>query len=82
MSKRQGLEVLNRRQCLIFCKSGAGGSSGFTEDACLLQPELPLWRDDVVIRAARRGLLAAAVTTSSWRSRLMSWIQTCAQGGV
>src|SRR6478672_547644 len=62
MSKRQQLEVLNRRQCLDLLQSVRVGRLVFTEDALPeVQPvNFRLWRDDVVIRVAGGAKLAAA----------------------
>ena len=62
MSKRQELEVLNRRQCLDLLQTVRVGRLVFTEDALpAVQPvNFRLWRDDVVIRVAGGAKLAAA----------------------
>ena len=62
MSKRQELEVLNRRQCLDLLQRVRVGRLVFTEDALpAVQPvNFGLWRDDVVIRVAGGAKLAAA----------------------
>jgi Pyridoxamine 5'-phosphate oxidase len=62
LSKRQELEVLNRRQCLDLLQSVRVGRLVFTEDALpAVQPvNFRLWRDDVVIRVAGGAKLAAA----------------------
>ena len=62
MSKRQELDVLNRRQCLDLLDTVRVGRLVFTEDALpAVQPvNFRLWRDDVVIRVAGGPKLAAA----------------------
>lgn len=84
MSKRQELEVLNRRQCLDLLPRVRVGRLVFTEDALpAVQPvNFRLWRDDVVIRVAGAPSWPPPPTTSSWLSRPTSWMQTCAQAGV
>lgn len=62
MPKGQELDVLNRRQCLDLLQTVRVGRLVFTEDALpAVQPvNFRLWRDDVVIRVAGGGKLAAA----------------------
>jgi nitroimidazol reductase NimA-like FMN-containing flavoprotein (pyridoxamine 5'-phosphate oxidase superfamily) len=62
MSKRQELEILNRRQCLDRLDTVRVGRLVFTEDELpAVQPvNFRLWRDDVVIRVAGGAKLAAA----------------------
>ncbi len=62
MSKRQALEVLNRRQCLDLLQTVRVGRLVFTEDGLpAVQPvNFGLWRDDLVIRVAGGAKLAAA----------------------
>ena len=62
MPKGQELDVLNRRQCLDLLQGVRVGRLVFTEEALpAVQPvNFRLWRDDVVIRVAGGGKLAAA----------------------
>lgn len=83
MPKGQALEELNRRQCLDRLLTVRVGRLVFTEDALpAVQPmNFRVWREDVAIRVAG-GAWPPPRTISSWHSRLMSWIRTCAQAGV
>ncbi|BBZ17594.1 pyridoxamine 5'-phosphate oxidase family protein [Mycolicibacterium gadium] len=62
MPNTQGLDVLNRRQCLDLLQGVRVGRLVFTEDALpAIQPvNFRMWRDDVVIRVAGGAKLAAA----------------------
>src|SRR5690348_18280099 len=62
MPKGQELDILNRRQCLDLLQGVRVGRLVFTEEALpAVQPvNFRLWRDDVVIRVAGGGKLAAA----------------------
>jgi nitroimidazol reductase NimA-like FMN-containing flavoprotein (pyridoxamine 5'-phosphate oxidase superfamily) len=63
MTKGSELDVLTRRQCLDLLQGPRVGRLVFTEGALpAVQPvNYRMWRDDVVIRVAGGGKLAAAV---------------------